>query len=142
MGKGGDRLKAHRKMIDDAKQARTIGVHSDAGETRKGLKLSLLSIYHQLGALDGSYPPRPYAEIGNADSRSKVAGIMRNGARNGDLVSALDVAASAMVGAQKSVIDEVTRLEKNAESVIAKKGKNHPLFENGALRNAISFKRV
>lgn len=122
----------------------TVGVHADAGEYDNGMKVSDVALINHFGTLDGKIPPRPFLTIAKKESeqaiKSKMMAAAKAASGGGDGVAIFKQAGDALAESARGVIDSVSTLAPNAPPTIARKGKNHPLYDTGRLRNSIKVK--
>ena len=122
----------------------SVGVHKDAGQYDNGMKVSDVAVINHFGSLDGRIPSRPFMTIAQKESHAAVASKMKEAARaaakGNDGVAIFKLAGQELEKSAKGVIDSISALTPNAPSTIAKKGRNHPLYDTGRMRNSVTTK--
>lgn len=140
-----NKLRAMHGRLANLRDAKvTVGVHKDAGEYEDGTKVSDVARWNHFGSIDGTLPSRPFLTIAvnNVEDgvRARMIRAAKISSQGGDALAEMKKAGEAIEKEAKLVIDSITTLTPNAPSTIKKKGKNHPLFDTGRLRDSISTK--
>lgn len=145
MQNGKSRLeKIHSRVKELEEMVITVGVHKDAGKYENGMDISQVALINHFGSLDGKIPSRPFLTIAKKESESSIRKKMMEAASiassGGDGAAIFKKAGDSLADSAKSVIDAVSALTENSAATIKKKGKNHPLYDTGKLRNSIKSK--
>lgn len=134
----------HRRIKKLGQTTITVGVHKDAGSYSNGMSVASVALINHFGTLDGKIPPRPFLTIAKKESEQSIKNKMMEAAKvasgGGDGVALFKQTGDALAESAKGVIDSVSTLTPNAPTTVAKKGKNHPLYDTGRLRNSIKVK--
>ena len=148
--KGGKKLKA---AIRAARNAHKGGVHSvqagffSGAVNEQGQALTNIAANNEFGARrdDGvKIPERPFMRKANASMGDAVLKVVRDGID--PLTGQIDGATAARVGAamvdqiQSSIVE--LREPENAPITTARKGRNAPLVDSGAMYEAVSYEII